>query len=604
MMKLRFTLALLILAFTSSLFSQTVILNENFETEPENWVFEGNWYHEPGYIFMYYYPVVENYDFYSVSPEFPVPSTGGDLIIKHFIDVYLVNVTNEKCQILVIHDGQEDVVWDYSLTQGTWGSIFGTELLIPLDEYVGKNIQLKFRSFGARSNALWGWFIFNLNLTTFFHYDLQAIQLSGPKKLNPGQQGTWTVTVKNLGLNPVNTFAVHLYSFKSPQLLATASYNGSLAAGNTVTVPVNWATQEVHNTVLYAKVEHPMDQFSPNNRSGGSFLRIEPQQNYTILVWDNDNGIETIVNPETGQMQQASKAIENILQAAGISYQLSNTLPSNLQQYSMIISTMGSYCVGCGLIPPGYISPANQERLLDYLLNHHGNLYVESTKLGFDHSGTTLLNHFGIKFQEHGDTYEVQKLQSANDQMLQNVNFIYAGGNSVHYIVDRLITTGAEVLYTSEDGYQRVFAYSPGDAYRVVASSVLMGALKNGDSLSMKPYLMAEIVNYFLGLGTTTSLQEAFGMPVRSSVKVYPNPMSSHTTIEFSLEKESVVSISVFDILGKEVKTFPRAQYQAGVHSVAWDGASNQGSKLPDGIYFVKIVYGDESRTIRLNIQR
>lgn len=93
---------------------------------------------------------------------------------------------------------------------------------------------------------------------------------------------------------------------------------------------------------------------------------------------------------------------------------------------------------------------------------------------------------------------------------MNNVDFTYAGGNEPHYTVDRFLSNGAEMLYTSEDGYHRMFAYNPDSSYKVISSSVLIGALKNADSLSTKPYLLAEIVNYFLGIETATNIRELF----------------------------------------------------------------------------------------------
>lgn len=338
-------LFILLFALQWPAFSQTTVINENFEGDISNWQFEGNWFHEPGYIFMYYHPVTYDYDFWVVSPEFEVPATGGDLIINHFIDVYMMNVTNEKCEISVIHNDEETVVWEYSLSNGPWGSIFGTDLLIPLDEFVGETVSLRMRSYGAKSNALWGWFIFNFNLTTFFDHDLTAIQLNGPGNLNANETGNWTIAVKNLGLVPATDFSVNLYSYKTNQALATATNSAAIPHGQTGNVPVTWATDDIHNTVLYAVIEYGQDQFSKNNKTPGKFLRIEPTQNYSVLLWDNDNGIQTVLNPESGVMEQPNTGIEKALQSAGIQYTKVSNLPTNPGQYDIILATMGCYCL-------------------------------------------------------------------------------------------------------------------------------------------------------------------------------------------------------------------------------------------------------------------
>jgi len=270
---------------------------------------------------------------------------GGDLIINHFIDVYAVNVTNEKCEISVIYDGQEDVVWEHDLSDGSWGDIFGTDMLIPLDEFLGETVQLKFRSYGAKSNALWGWFIFNLNLTTFFNHDLAALEMVGPGNIDPGQEGNWMLNVKNLGLQSATDFDIKLYSYKETGHIAEGSFSGEITTGETGQVPVSWTTDEVHNTVLYAVIEDDNDQFQRNNKSESHFLRIEPEQYYNVLLWDNDNGITTVVNPETGVLQHPNTGIEKALQNAGIEYTYTTNLPQSIGQYDIIISTLGCYCL-------------------------------------------------------------------------------------------------------------------------------------------------------------------------------------------------------------------------------------------------------------------
>ncbi len=344
MRKLIYLLSLFLM-FQFLSFAQTIVISEDFEGDLSGWQFEGNWYQEPGYIFLYYHPVTLDYDFWVISPEFDIPTTGGDLIMNHFIDVYTMNVTNERCEIFVIIDDEENLVWEHELTDGAWGDIFGTDMLVPLDEFLGETVRLKFRSHGAKSNALWGWFIFNLNLTTFFNHDLAALEITGPGHLQPNQTGEWMLNVKNLGLVAATGFDVKLYSYKDNTPIADASFSGLINPGETGQAAISWSSEVVHNTVIYAVVEDDDDQFVKNNKSKNHFLRIAPEQNFSVLLWDNDNGIATVVNPETGVMQHPNFGIEKALQTAGIQYTYSTNLPASIGQYDVILTTLGCYCL-------------------------------------------------------------------------------------------------------------------------------------------------------------------------------------------------------------------------------------------------------------------
>jgi hypothetical protein len=64
----------------------------------------------------------------------------------------------------------------------------------------------------------------------------------------------------------------------------------------------------------------------------------------------------------------------------------------------------------------------------------------------------------------------------------------------------------------------------------------------------------------------------------------YPNPFNPVTTISYSLQKQSEVKISVYDLLGNEVTILVNGMKPAGTHKIQFDG-----SNLSSGIYFYKL---------------
>jgi len=67
----------------------------------------------------------------------------------------------------------------------------------------------------------------------------------------------------------------------------------------------------------------------------------------------------------------------------------------------------------------------------------------------------------------------------------------------------------------------------------------------------------------------------------------YPNP--SHGSVRFALQlaKPARVSVDVFDIHGRLVRTLPAATFATGVHDLSWDGRIIGGAEASAGIYFV-----------------
>lgn len=64
----------------------------------------------------------------------------------------------------------------------------------------------------------------------------------------------------------------------------------------------------------------------------------------------------------------------------------------------------------------------------------------------------------------------------------------------------------------------------------------------------------------------------------------YPNPFNAQTLLNFTLPQSQDVTLIVYDLLGKEIRTLIDGYVQAGAHSVNFDA-----SDLPSGIYFYRL---------------
>jgi hypothetical protein len=82
-----------------------------------------------------------------------------------------------------------------------------------------------------------------------------------------------------------------------------------------------------------------------------------------------------------------------------------------------------------------------------------------------------------------------------------------------------------------------------------------------------------------------------------NQVKVYPNPANDIVNIEVQSLQTATISISLFDITGRSIQSIASEQVQ-GVYRSSFDT-----SELPAGIYFVNIVAGSDSRSVKLIVQ-
>jgi hypothetical protein len=79
----------------------------------------------------------------------------------------------------------------------------------------------------------------------------------------------------------------------------------------------------------------------------------------------------------------------------------------------------------------------------------------------------------------------------------------------------------------------------------------------------------------------------------------FPNPFNPQTTIVYDIPKECLVTIKVYDVLGKEVASLVNENKKAGSYQVSFDG-----SRLSSGVYFCKMSAAAHSSLIKMIIMK
>ena len=335
---------LVILSLTVSVNSQSTFWEEEFDN-PGNWSLENNWNVFDGKLGFTWDPTIYNFDESSVSQLITLDQHATELTITQALSIFTPS-ENETAQIILVFEEEEVLLWEYSLINGDWGDDTGTDITFSLSEYLGQTMQIKFRTFGETSfNWSW-WHIFEVNITAEYTYDLWASEINGPKNLDLLEPGEWIVEVVNQGSETINNYSVNLFDYKSGNVLESIEETDPIDPGESKTYVFSWAPYASYNTLIQGQVVAAEDQFTGNNLSYGKFLRIEPDFNYEILIWNNDNGIQDVICPEHGDLVTSSTGLERVLNDAGLSYDYHNNLPIDLSTYDIIISTMGCYCLG------------------------------------------------------------------------------------------------------------------------------------------------------------------------------------------------------------------------------------------------------------------
>jgi hypothetical protein len=93
----------------------------------------------------------------------------------------------------------------------------------------------------------------------------------------------------------------------------------------------------------------------------------------------------------------------------------------------------------------------------------------------------------------------------------------------------------------------------------------------------------------------TDILQKGFSL-----LQNYPNPFNESTKIRFSLQQPGFVSLQIFDLLGRKVRTLVSGHQTQGVKYAIWDGRDDYGKGVSSGIYFYRIEFENSNKTNKL----
>ncbi len=83
-----------------------------------------------------------------------------------------------------------------------------------------------------------------------------------------------------------------------------------------------------------------------------------------------------------------------------------------------------------------------------------------------------------------------------------------------------------------------------------------------------------------------------------------PNPFNPSTDLCFSLPREAKVSLRIYDIAGRQVCNLVNDQLPAGAHAITWLGRDDRGASVASGIFFARLVVGDQVKVRRMTLVR
>ena len=80
----------------------------------------------------------------------------------------------------------------------------------------------------------------------------------------------------------------------------------------------------------------------------------------------------------------------------------------------------------------------------------------------------------------------------------------------------------------------------------------------------------------------------------------YPNPFNPITTIRYDLPEDGIVSITIYDMMGRVVKTLVNSSQTAGFKSIQWNATNNRNEAVSAGLYLYTIQAGEFRQTKKM----
>ncbi len=153
----------------------------------------------------------------------------------------------------------------------------------------------------------------------------------------------------------------------------------------------------------------------------------------------------------------------------------------------------------------------------------------------------------------------------SNNKLLDNTTiFLSADGNLI-----------AEYR-TDENGQLTIdYQFELGTDYKISAT-------KDGYTIDQK--------NYAPSIATDIDDETNLTLPTSYALEQnYPNPFNPNTQIQLALPQKTELILTLYNVLGQEVRIIASGIYSAGIHTFNWDGKDNSGNNSATGIYLYRL---------------
>jgi len=168
----------------------------------------------------------------------------------------------------------------------------------------------------------------------------------------------------------------------------------------------------------------------------------------------------------------------------------------------------------------------------------------------------------------------------------------YTGDNNGFPEVNEKLSSNGETIYIADADGNPIISYNFGSQ----TDDVSFGRIPDGSDEWI-------FMNPTPGIANTEELNINHDKTIPDQYILfqnYPNPFNPVTTLRYDLPENGHINITIYDMLGREVKTLINQTQNAGYRSVQWNATNDYGKPVSAGIYLYQIQAGEYISTKKM----
>ena len=243
-----------------------------------------------------------------------------------------------------------------------------------------------------------------------------------------------------------------------------------------------------------------------------------------------------------------------------------------------------------------YPSSSNRKFAQRFNPNYHAPFTINNVRFFIpDVSYNGLLDYVGVTSQAGGLPDTADYLQVISNPSLPGQNNWASCEFSAS--VENELPLWVVLHWPDQDG---TGPYIGADANPVIDNQSYWFSAQNGwNQWSFHDWMIRMTIEPGIGIES----DYVAGLPRELQlIPCYPNPFNSTTNLRFAMPVSGTPKLEIFNSLGQLVKRFANANYEAGYHTIKWDGRSDSGTEVASGVYYFKIELGNQRISQKLTL--